>query len=89
MVLSTGLMDYAGSITTDGLIAPVVYLGPNYRESYAEYLAEARTGPVLPEAAARQAAGAARRQARCTPQAQRKQACAHSGENPPHKHLKP
>lgn len=42
MVLSTGLMDYAGSITTDGLIAPVVYLGSNYRESYTEYLAQAR-----------------------------------------------
>ena len=42
MVLSTGLMDYAGGITTDGLIAPVVYLGPNYRQSYAEYLAQAR-----------------------------------------------
>lgn len=42
MVLSTGLMDYAGGITLDGLIAPVVYLGPNYRQSYAEYLAQAR-----------------------------------------------
>lgn len=42
MVLSTGLMDYAGGITLDGLIAPVVYLGPNYRQSHAEYLAQAR-----------------------------------------------
>ncbi|GAO73550.1 hypothetical protein [Comamonas sp. E6] len=43
LVLQTALMNYAGGIATDGLVGTVAYLGPGYRESYGEYLAQART----------------------------------------------
>lgn len=42
LVLQTALMEYAGSIVTDGLLGTVVYLGPGYRESYGEYVAQAK-----------------------------------------------
>lgn len=42
LVLQTALMEYAGSVVTDGLVGTVAYLGPGYRESYGEYLAQAK-----------------------------------------------
>ena len=42
LVLQTALMEYAGSIVTDGLLGTVAYLGPGYRESYGEYMAQAK-----------------------------------------------
>ena len=42
LVLQTALMEYAGSIVTDGLLGTVAYLGPGYRESYGEYVAQAK-----------------------------------------------
>ena len=42
LVLQTALMEYAGGIVTDGLLGAVAYLGPGYRESYGEYLAQAK-----------------------------------------------
>lgn len=42
LVLQTALMEYAGGIVTDGLVGTVAYLGPGYRESYGEYLAQAK-----------------------------------------------
>lgn len=42
LVLQTALMEYAGGIVTDGLFGAVAYLGPGYRESYGEYLAQAK-----------------------------------------------
>lgn len=42
LVLQTALMNYAGGITTDGLVGTVAYLGSGYRESYGNYVAQAR-----------------------------------------------
>lgn len=40
--ISTALMEYAGAITTDGLVGHIAYLGANYRESYGDLVAQAR-----------------------------------------------
>lgn len=72
LVLQTALMEYAGGIVTDGLVGTVAYLGPGYRESYGEYVAQAKAQgqfyqtqlPVIaPEPAALKAAKPARQTA--------------------------
>lgn len=72
LVLQTALMEYAGGIVTDGLVGTVAYLGPGYRESYGEYVAQAKAQgqfyqtqlPVIePEPAAPKAAKPARQTA--------------------------
>lgn len=42
LVLQTALMEYAGCIVTDGLVGTVAYLGSGYRESYGEYVTQAK-----------------------------------------------